>query len=70
MLFLLIGAIAIGLSIASYQYSSFISQEITKIAAADIRSNAEIQSYDISNNLKNKLDAVRSNLILLSRAPT
>lgn len=65
-----IGAIAIGLSIASYQYSGFTSQEITKIAAADIRSNAEIQSYDISNNLKNKLDAVRSNLILLSRVPT
>jgi signal transduction histidine kinase len=69
LILVLIGAIAIGLSIASYQYSTFTSQEITKIAAADIRSNAEIQAHDIANNLKNKLDAVGSNLVLLSSIP-
>jgi signal transduction histidine kinase len=66
----LIGAIAIGLAIASYQYSTFTSQEITRIAAADIRSNAEIQAHDIVNNLKNKMGTVYSNLLLLSRIPT
>jgi len=69
LLLVLIGAIAIGLSITSYQYSTLISQEITKIGASDIRSNAEIQSYDIANNLRNKLGAVRSNLMLLSNIP-
>ena len=66
----LIGAIAIGLAIASYQYSTSTSQEITRIAAADIRSNAEIQAHDIVNNLKNKMGTVYSNLLLLSRIPT
>ena len=69
LLLVLIGAIAIGLSIASYQYSTFTSQEITRIAATDIRSNAEIQAHDIANNLKNKMGAVSSNLVLLSSVP-
>ena len=69
LLLVLIGAIAIGLSIASYQYSTFTSQEITRIAAIDVRSNAEIQAHDIANNLKNKMGAVNSNLVLLSSVP-
>jgi C4-dicarboxylate-specific signal transduction histidine kinase len=69
LLLVLIGAIAIGLSIASYQYSSIISQETRKIAAQYIRSNAEIEAHDIANNLKNKIGAVRSNLALLSTIP-
>jgi signal transduction histidine kinase len=66
LLLVLIGAVAISLSIASYQYSAFTSEEIRKIAAMDITSNAEIEAHDIANNLKNKIDAVRSNLALLS----
>jgi signal transduction histidine kinase len=69
LLLLLIGAIAIGLSIASYQHSSLISQETRKIAAQYVRSNAEIEAHDIANNLKNKIGAVRSNLALLSTIP-
>jgi signal transduction histidine kinase len=70
LLLVFIGATAIGLSIASYQYSSFTSQETRKIAAQDIRSNAEIEAHDIANNLKNKIDAVRSNIALLSTMPS
>ena len=70
LLLALIGAITIGLSIASYQYSSLISQETRKIAAQYIRSNAEIEAHDIANNLKNKIGAVRSNLALLSTIPS
>ena len=64
-----IGLIAIGLSIASYQYSAFTSEEIRKISAQDVRSNVEIQAYDIANNLNNNIEAVRSNLALLSSIP-
>jgi signal transduction histidine kinase len=64
-----IGLIAIGLSIVSYQYSVFTSKEIRKIGAQDVRSNVEIQAYDIANNLNNNIEAVRSNLALLSSIP-
>jgi signal transduction histidine kinase len=66
---MLIGAIAIGLSIASYQYSVFTSGQIRKIGAQDISSNAEIQAHDIARNLKNNIEAVSSNLALLSDIP-
>ena len=52
----LIGAIAVGLSIASYQYSVVTSEEIRKIGVQDLRSNAEIQAHDIARNLKNNKD--------------
>jgi signal transduction histidine kinase len=65
----LVGAIAIGLSIASYQYSTFTSEETRKIGAQDVRSNTEIQAYDIANNLNNNLEAARNILALLSAIP-
>ena len=64
-----IGAIATGLSVASYQYSVFTSEETRKIGAQDARSNAEIQAHDIANNLKNNMEAVSSSLALLSSIP-
>ena len=54
----LIGAIAIGLSIASYQYSAFTSEEIRKIGTQNIRSHTEIQAHDTANNFKNSIEAV------------
>jgi hypothetical protein len=45
----LIGAIAIVLSIASYRYSAFTSEGIRKLGAQDMRSNAEIEAHDIAN---------------------
>jgi hypothetical protein len=66
LLLVIIAGAAIGLLVGSYQYLSFTSQETRKIAAQDIRSNVEIEAHDIANNLKNKIDAVRSNLALLS----
>ena len=66
---ILIGAIAIGLSLTSYQFSAFTSEEIRKIGAQDIRSNTEIQAYEISNNLNNNIEAVRSILALLAGIP-
>jgi hypothetical protein len=43
----LTGAIAVSLSLVSFQYSSFTSIEILKIAAEDVRSNAKIQAHDL-----------------------
>jgi signal transduction histidine kinase len=70
LLLVLIGVIAFVLSIASYRYSAFTSEQIRKIAAQDMRSNAEIEAHDIANILNNKIDAVRNNLGLLSGLPT
>ena len=64
-----IGAIAIGLSITSYQFSAFTSEETRKIGAQDVRSNTEIQAFDIANNLNNNLEAARGILALLSTIP-
>lgn len=66
---ILIGAIAIGLSLASYQFSAFTSEEIRKIGAQDIRSITEIQAYDVANNLNNNVEPVHSILALLSGIP-
>ncbi|MDQ4016430.1 MAG: sensor histidine kinase [Thermoproteota archaeon] len=66
---ILIGAIAIGLSLTSYQFSAFTSEEIIKIGVQDIRSNTEIQAYDVANNLNSNIEAVHSILALLSGIP-
>jgi signal transduction histidine kinase len=66
---ILIGAIAIGLSLVSYQFSAFISEEIRKIGAQDIRSNTEIQANDVAINLNNNIESVHSILELLSGIP-
>ncbi len=67
-LLVLTGAIAVSLSLASFQYSSFTSGEILKIAAEDIRLNARIQAHDLENVLVNKIDSVRSNLQIVANA--
>ncbi len=66
---ILIGAIAIGLSLMSYQFSAFTSEEIRKIGTQDIRSNTEIQAYDVANNLNSNIEAVEGILALLSGIP-
>ena len=66
---ILIGAIAIGLSLISYQFSAITSDEIRKIGAQDIKSNTEIQAYDVANNLNSNIEAVDSILALLSGIP-
>jgi signal transduction histidine kinase len=66
----IIAAIALVLSILSYQYYVSASNQVIKLAAEDIRSNARIQVHDLSTSLANKLDSVTSNLRLLSTSPT
>lgn len=69
-LLLIIIIIGIGfLFIISYQSSSFTAEEIKKIAEEDIRSNARIQAYDLSRILVHSLDAINSNLKVLTSSP-
>ncbi|MEW6604122.1 MAG: sensor histidine kinase [Thermoproteota archaeon] len=64
----LTAAIALSLSIVSFQYSSFTSSEILKIAAEDIRSNARIQAHDLENVFVNRIESVSANLQIISSA--
>ncbi len=68
-LLLLIVAIAASLSIISYRYSIYTSEQIAEIAVQEIRSNAEIQAHDLSNSLTNKLADVTNNLRIIAKAP-
>jgi len=67
---LLIGAIAIGLSITSYAYSTAASNQILNVASREAKSNAEIQAHDLSTVLANKVESVSNNLELMAGAPT
>jgi len=66
----LTGAVAISLSIASFQYSKFTSDEIIKIAAEDIRSNAKIQAHDLERVMVHKLNSIDDNLEIIANAPS
>jgi signal transduction histidine kinase len=67
-LLVLTGAIAVSLSLASFQYSNFTANEIIKIASDDIRSNAKIQANDLESVLVQRLDSIASNLEVISKA--
>ena len=62
-------AIAISLSLISYQYSQYSAAQIEEISIRNTRSNAEIQAYDLGNALANKLDDITSLLRIISASP-
>ena len=62
-------AIAISLSLISYQYSQYSAAQIEEISIRDTRSNAEIQAYDLGNALSNKLADITSLLRIISASP-
>jgi signal transduction histidine kinase len=66
----LTGVIAVSLSLASFKYSSYTSNEILKIAASDVRSNAQIQAHDLVRIMVHKLDSIDDNLEIIANAPT
>jgi signal transduction histidine kinase len=67
-LLLLIGIIGIGLAILSYQYSTLTATEIAHIAAQDVRSNANIEVYELARILVRSIESVSVNLRTLSNA--
>jgi hypothetical protein len=64
-----VATVALGVSIFSYQYSTFTSNKIGDIASQEVRSNARIEVHDISQILANKLQAVEALLQTLAEAP-
>jgi signal transduction histidine kinase len=65
----IIGAVAILLSILTYQNSTFISNRIVDIASDEIRSNSRIEVHDLSVLLANKLESVSALLQTLADSP-
>lgn len=69
-LLFIIAAVGISLSILSYQYSTFIANEIAKAASKDVRLNARIEAHDLSRILVHSIDSITTNLRALANAPT
>lgn len=67
-LLLLIAIVGIGLAILSYQYSSLTATEIAYIAAQDVKSNANIEVYELARILVRSIESVSVNLRTLSNA--
>jgi signal transduction histidine kinase len=65
---LIIAIIGIGLSILSYQYSSFTANEIANISSQDVRSNAKTEVYQLSRILVRSMDSISNNLQGLSNS--
>lgn len=63
-----IAAIAIGLSLISYTYSSVAISKISDVAASEARSNAKIQAHDLSGLLGERVRSVATNLETLASA--
>jgi signal transduction histidine kinase len=66
---IIIASVAIGLSLLSYQYSILTSDWIATHATQDLKDNARIQAYDMSESLENRLESIRDNLEILANAP-
>jgi C4-dicarboxylate-specific signal transduction histidine kinase len=66
---IIIAAVAIGLSLLSYQYSILTSEKIATAATQDLKDNGKIQAYDMSKSLENRIGSVRSNLEILANNP-
>jgi len=66
---IIIAAVAIGLSLLSYQYSIVTSEKIAIAATENLKQNGKTQAFDVSKTLENKLEDVRSNLEILASAP-
>jgi hypothetical protein len=65
-LLILVSAVAVVLSLISFQYSSYTSAEILRVAAQNVQSNAKIQVHDIERILVNRIDAIATNLHIIT----
>jgi signal transduction histidine kinase len=62
--------LAAALSIGSYFYTDYAAGNIANSAKATIRSEVEVQASDMANILSGKLEAVTSNLLVISSSPS
>jgi signal transduction histidine kinase len=66
---IIIAAVAIGLSLLSYQYSILTSEKIEAVATQTLQDNGRMQAHDLSKSIENRLNDVRNNLQILADAP-
>ena len=64
-----IAAVAILLSVFSYQYYTFTSAKISDIASHEVKTNAQIQVHDLSQILSNKFESISALLQTLADSP-
>ncbi len=64
-----VATVVLGVSIFSYQYSTFTSNKIGDIASQEVRSNAKIEVHDISLILANKVQTIGALLKTLAESP-
>ncbi|HEY5631397.1 MAG TPA: sensor histidine kinase [Nitrososphaeraceae archaeon] len=64
-----IAAVAILLSVFSYQYYTFTSAKISDIASHEVKTNAQIQVHDLSQILSNKFESISTLLQTLADSP-
>ncbi|MEW6603550.1 MAG: sensor histidine kinase [Thermoproteota archaeon] len=69
LLLIAIAAGASALAVASYQYYNFTTKKIIEISEQDVHSNAQIETYAISNALTGKIADIDNNLKLLASSP-
>jgi len=69
LLVILVVSLAATLSIVSYEYSLYTSQQIEGLAIEDVRSNTDIQAHDLANSFSNKLRDIVNTLQIISRSP-
>ncbi len=67
-LLLFIAIIAIILSVLSYEYSSFTASKIAGISSNDVRSNARIEAYHLSQILIQSISSITNNLEALTNS--
>ena len=65
-----IASLAVALSIISYQYSSYTSNDIVHIATQEVRSNARIAVHDLTQMLTNRLLTTTVLLQTLADSPS
>lgn len=65
----IVATIAAILSFVSFEYSSYTSDQILRIASEDIRTNAKVQLHDLNRMLVSKMDSADTNLRFLAESP-
>ncbi len=64
-----IAAVAILLSVFSYQYYNFTSTKISDIASEEVETNTQIEVHDLSQILSNKFESISNLLQTLAESP-
>src|SRR5215510_10383396 len=68
-LLVVIVALAVGLSLFSYQFFAYTSDQIVGIASQEVKSNARIEVHDLSQLVANRMQSINVLLQTLANSP-